>query len=56
MLTVLTVFSTLVWIPDHPGSSSAFMAKGNLNTPYSKARPRTTQAATVTARGFWANL
>jgi hypothetical protein len=26
--------------PDHPGSSSAFITEGNLNTPYSKERLR----------------
>jgi hypothetical protein len=30
--------------PDHSGSSSAFTTEGNLNSPYSKERLRTTQA------------
>src|SRR6516225_10328843 len=52
MLTVLTVFSGLVWMPDHTGSSSAFMAEGNLNTPYSKERLRHDASGPATARGF----
>jgi hypothetical protein len=42
--------------PDHPGSSSAFTTEGNLNTPYSKERLRTTQAAPRPRGGSWANL
>ncbi len=43
--------------PDHPCSGSAFTTERNLNTPYSKERLRTTQAASdasglATARGF----
>jgi hypothetical protein len=42
--------------PDHSGSSSAFTTEGNLNSPYSKERLRTTQAAPRPRGGSWANL
>jgi hypothetical protein len=42
--------------PDHSGASSAFTTEGNLNTPYSKERLRTTQAASRPRGGSWANL